>query len=143
MARGTVVGEPVVSQANNEEFREGYARTFGDKPVVRGHWVWDPINKCLVDSADCVPLPEAKDAPILSGRFYENTAATDGTDIGSRRRHREYMKSRGLTTADDFKDTWKREEARRQREAKGEWDHKARREDIGRALYESSKRHGR
>jgi hypothetical protein len=33
--------------------------------------------------------------------------ATDGTDISSRAKHREYMRRNNLTTAGDFTDHWK------------------------------------
>ena len=81
----------------------------------------------------------ALDAPILMDRFYENTCATDGTDIGSRRKHREYMKRNNLTIASDFTETWS--QANREREAirKGEHDRKERREQIERALHHRSK----
>lgn len=53
-------------------------------------------------------------ANALAGdRHYEGMRAPDGTDISSRTKHREYMRSRGLTTADDFASTWKRAENER------------------------------
>jgi hypothetical protein len=86
---------------------------------------------------------EAKNAPICMDRFYENTKATDGTDIGSRRKHREYMKAHGLTTADDYTQTWSEASREREKRQTEGFDHKERREVIGRALYERSRRHGR
>ena len=82
------------------------------------------------------PPELAKHAPIQMDRFYENTQATDGTDIGSRRKHREYMKEHGLTTTDDFKGAWS--QASRERDAirQGVADKKERREQVERALYE-------
>jgi hypothetical protein len=78
-------------------------------------------------------------APIMVDRFYENTVATDGTDIGSRRKHRDYMKANNLTTMDDFKSTW--DKAAREREAirQGQHDKKERREQIERALHQRHK----
>jgi predicted nucleic acid-binding Zn ribbon protein len=53
---------------------------------------------------------------VLAGdRYYDGLRATDGTDISSRSKHREYMRRNGLTTADDFKGTW--EKAAKEREA--------------------------
>jgi hypothetical protein len=54
-------------------------------------------------------------SPILVDRYMEGTAATDGTDIGSRGKRREYMKQKGLADADDFKNQWDR--AKKEREA--------------------------
>jgi hypothetical protein len=75
-------------------------------------------------------------APIVMDRHYENMAATDGTDIGSRRKHREYMKRHNLAIADDFKETWAKAAKEREKVYTGEHDRKGRREDIERAWYE-------
>lgn len=46
-------------------------------------------------------------ANALAGdRHYDGLRASDGRDISSRSKHRAYMREKGLTTADDFKDTW-------------------------------------
>jgi len=79
--------------------------------------------------------PMAKDAPIMMDRYYENTKALDGTDIGSRRKFREYLKATGLTHASDFKNEWKGAAEHRKRIEKGDVDHKERREAIERAIY--------
>ena len=71
-------------------------------------------------------------APIMMDRFYENTKATDGTDIGSRRKHRAYMKEKGLAPADDFSDAWRQKEKRNEELR----DQKERRETIARAFWE-------
>ena len=83
---------------------------------------------------------EAINAPIMMDRFYENTAAPDGTDIGSRRRHKEYMRAHGLTTADDYTGTWQQAALERERITAGDVDHRERRDAIGRAAYELSKK---
>lgn len=47
-------------------------------------------------------------ANALAGdRHYDGLRATDGTDISTRTKHRDYMKRNGLTMTDDFKQTWK------------------------------------
>ena len=59
----------------------------------------------------------------------------EGVDIGSRRRHRQYMKDRGLAPADDFSPGYyDRLNRDRKREQKAE-----RRETIARALYKMDK----
>lgn len=74
----------------------------------------------------------ALDAPVMVDRFYENTKATDGTDIGSRRKHRDYMKANGLAPASDFSTGFyekvKRDDARQ--------DAKELREVVSRATWE-------
>jgi hypothetical protein len=54
-------------------------------------------------------VPRGIDAPIASGRFYENTSIpvyengqVKQIDVGSRQKHRTFLKDRGLTTADDY-----------------------------------------
>lgn len=140
--RGTANNEPVVSQASTPEFRAGHARVFGDKPVQRGMWVWDEAQGKLVDAASYVPPSEAKDAPILSGRFYEDAGPSpvDGSEINSRRKHREHMRRHGLAMAGDFEQSWSKAEARRERIRAGEpMKIPGLRDAIGRKLYEIDK----
>lgn len=104
MARGTVVGEAVVSQASTEEFRQGYDAAFGsDRRPVRGRWVWDAERGCLVDVADYVPPAVKCGTTIVSGRWHEGQKAPDGTDISTPARRRAYMKATGNADYDDFK----------------------------------------
>jgi hypothetical protein len=65
---------------------------------------------------------------------YDGMRATDGADISTRAKHRAYMKAKGLTTADDFTETWKRAAEERQRTMQGH--DPSRRRDIDRALYQ-------
>lgn len=139
MARGMAAGEPIVSQARTREFEEGYERVFGDRKPVRGRWVWDSGAQKLVPAEDYQGPTLAVDAPILTGRFYENTQATDGTDIGSRRKHRNYMKANNLTIATDYTETWKKQAADRERMKQGDFDHKARREEVAWAFHQRHK----
>lgn len=46
---------------------------------------------------------------LAGDRHYEGLRASDGSDISSRTKHREYMKAKGLTTIDDYSETWKRD----------------------------------
>lgn len=45
---------------------------------------------------------------LASERHYDGLRATDGSDISTRAKHRAYMKAKGLTTADDYRETWKK-----------------------------------
>lgn len=82
-----------------------------------------------------------KRAPVATeGLVYGNLArSTDGVDISTRRRHQEYCKAAGVTLASDFTGTWAQAAKEREAAAKGDFDHKARREAIGRAAYETEK----
>jgi hypothetical protein len=77
------------------------------------------------------PPVEAKNAPIMVDRFYENTKATDGADIGSRRKHKEYMKAHNVTNSGDFSPEWY---ANKRKEYEREYA-KERRETLERAAY--------
>ena len=91
----------------------------------------------LMDEA----TPLAVNAPILAGRFYENTKATDGTDIGSRRKHQEYMKAHNLTIASDFTKTWEQQAKERRQMSEGgtPQERRERREAIDRAFHQRFK----
>jgi hypothetical protein len=59
--------------------------------------------------------------------------ATDGSDISTRTKHREYMHRHGLTTVDDFgHDYWRKHTAQREAVASGHDPN--RKHDIARAL---------
>lgn len=77
--------------------------------------------------SDVVPVP------VMTDRYMEGVQATDGTDIGSRRKRRDYMRANNLCDADDFKGVWRA--ARKERESIGQ-PNRERREQVGRALYE-------
>lgn len=126
----------------SDNYRESYDRMYGaDHKPTRGKWVWDSTRNELVPASEYVP-PHASDVhtQISTDRHYENMGATDGTDIGSRRKHQEYMRRNGLAMAEDFKGTWSEAEKNREKFYRGDFDHKARKEALGRAAYELSKR---
>ena len=102
MARGTVVGEQVVSQASTEEFRQGYDAAFGAPKVQRGRWVWDEQTRRLVSADGYVAPPSKAGTTICSGRWHEGQTAPDGTDIGTPARRRAWMKATGNADYDDF-----------------------------------------
>ena len=108
----------------------------------------------MVDVRELIeePAERAIDAPIMVGRFYEGAfvdrmepdekkgmAKLNRYDVGTRKRHREYMKRYDLATADDFNKPggyWERAAKEREQVSKGENDRKERREAIGKAMYE-------
>jgi hypothetical protein len=76
----------------------------------------EPPYEFIEVAEDFSPGPRTNtDAALWNDRGYDGLKATDGTDISSRTKHREYMRANGLTTVDDFKGTWK--EAERKRDA--------------------------
>jgi hypothetical protein len=95
-------------------------------------------------------IPETNDIRSQVGegvlwgdRHYDGLRATDGTDISTRTKQREYMRQHGLTTADDFKGQWASAAKERADIHTTGGDHAARRADVARAahmVYEMSKR---
>jgi len=88
--------------------------------MTRRRYIWDDELKDLVEiTPDYRPAGKKGALNHLGGlwgdRHYDGLRATDGADISSRKRHREYMKRTGLTTADDFKDTWAKAKVERER----------------------------
>ena len=67
---------------------------------------------------------------LISDRHYDGMRATDGADISSRAKHREYMRRNDLTTIDDFKQEWANAPRKRELEAQ-----KERRENVERAIH--------
>jgi hypothetical protein len=126
----------------SREFSEGFDRIFKQREANKGgRWVYDTAQKKLVPASE-YHAALAVNAPVMAGRFYENQSATDGTDIGSRRKHRDYMRANGLTTADDYTQTWKKKA-----EERAAWytqggdaaTRKQRREDVARAWHERTR----
>jgi hypothetical protein len=87
--------------------------------MTRRRYIQDPVTFELVEvTPDYVPEPRdaAKNRGALwNDREYDGLRATDGTDISSRTKQREYMKAKGLTTVDDFSSTWARAKEARER----------------------------
>lgn len=69
-----------------------------------------------------VPAMSGLANALAGDRHYEGLVAPDGTDIGSRTKHREYMRRHGLTTADDFKGVWQSAEKERKARLSGAAD---------------------
>ena len=104
--------------------------------MARRRFVWDPDLKELVEVSTDYEQPARADGTLWNDRHYDGLRATDGTDISSRTKHREYMKKNGLTTVDDFKDTWGKAKQQRENYYQGKGGGAVTREDIGRAIHQ-------
>lgn len=69
---------------------------------------------------------------LWGDRHYDGLRATDGSDISSRKKHRDYMRKMGYTTADDYKTSWAK--AKREREHYMQNGGSVRRQDIAAAI---------
>lgn len=93
------------------------------KANQRGFVAWEDLGP---------PAEVAVNAPILSGRFYENTALQDGSIVNSRRQYKNYMERKGVTSSSDYSPEWfkkKRDEIQKQADTD-------RREAITRAVWQ-------
>ncbi len=81
-----------------------------------------------------------RDGPVeyrtrhISDAHYDGLRATDGTDISTRKKHREYMKRHGLTTADDYSSSWAK--AKKERENYYQRGGTITRDDIARVIHQ-------
>lgn len=90
---------------------------------------WDPKRKALVPLT--APVSEKARLQLMLDSKYEGLRATDGTDVGSRRKWQEYARIHGLTHADDYKNYWKQKRKERDVVARGEpWGTKERTQAI-------------
>lgn len=87
---------------------------------------------------DYQPKLRTDSGALWGDRSYDGMKAPDGTDISSRTKHREYMKAHGVTTMDDFKDTWAKAQHRRENYVKGGGSFS--KADIERAIYQVQNR---
>lgn len=102
--------------------------------MTRRKWVQIDGQLVEVDPATYRPKTRVDDSALWGDRHYDGVRATDGADISSRTKHREYMKRMGLTTVDDYSETWRKAERQREdfltRGVDG-----TRREDVARAMF--------
>ncbi len=84
--------------------------------MTRRRYVQDRQTGELIEiTADYQPELRTDSGALWGDRSYDGLKAPDGTDISSRTKHRDYMKATGLTTADDFKETWAKAQVARER----------------------------
>jgi hypothetical protein len=104
--------------------------------MTRRRYIQDRTTGELIEVTADHREPMRNDAGILWGdRHYDGLQATDGSDISTRSKHRDYMKRNNLTTVDDFKDTWAK--AQKERESFYTRGGSFKRADIERAIYQT------
>lgn len=100
---------------------------------------WIQIDGELVEVSQDY-TPEKPDSAKTRGILWNDREYQDMGDprFSSRAQHREYMKTHGVTTTDDFKGEWKAREAQRVKAAQG-YD-PTRKEDLVRAINQLNSR---
>lgn len=84
--------------------------------MTRRRYIQDPKTLELIEiTEDHLPQLRTDSGVLWGDRHYDGLKATDGADISTRTRHREYMKANNVTVADDFKQTWAQAKERRER----------------------------
>ena len=58
-------------------------------------------------SAERIAERKNSDRALWNDTHYDGARTTDGKDISSRKKHRQYMKDNNLTTSDDYTNEWK------------------------------------
>jgi hypothetical protein len=71
---------------------------------------------------------------LAGDRHYEGLRATDGTDISTRTKHREYMRQHNLTTIDDYKESWAKAQKERDEYRQGKGRGAITRNDIAQVI---------
>lgn len=103
--------------------------------MARRRWIQDRHTGELIEvTADHQSEMRTDSGALWGDRSYDGLRAPDGTDISSRTKHRDYMKATGLTTADDFTQTWA--QAREQRERAYTQGGSFSKADIERAIHQ-------
>jgi hypothetical protein len=106
--------------------------------MTRKRYIWDDEVKDLVEiTPGYEPSRKGKDAAnhlgsLWGDRHYDGLRATDGADISTRKKHRDYMRKMGLTTADDYKSDWAK--AQKAREHYMQHGGSIRRQDVERVI---------
>jgi hypothetical protein len=105
--------------------------------MPRRRFVWSPEDDRLVEvTPDYEQAPREARNTLTSDAIYDGLRATDGSDISTRTKHREYMRRNGLTTADDFTGEWAKAAQKRAEFFQGKGGGSVSRDDIGRAIHQ-------
>lgn len=94
----------------------------------------------LVEITDDDYTPSIRgDAALWGDRGYDGMSTTDGRDISSRTKHRQYLKETGMVTFDDYQETFAKRQAERDAYHSGQRGSISRR-DIDYAIHQLKNR---
>jgi hypothetical protein len=109
--------------------------------MTRRRYRWNEATQAMEEVGAEWTDAETRAPVVTEGLVYGNLGrSTDGVDISTRRKHQEYCKAAGVTVSSDFAGAWQKAAAERDAMQRGDFDHRARREAIGKAAYETEKR---
>lgn len=84
--------------------------------------------------------PQDVRVPVATDLYMSGVRATDGTDISSRAKRKEWMKRNDLVDVSDCTGMWAKAEKARAEVFQGRNDTSARREEVQRAIYRLSQK---
>jgi hypothetical protein len=102
--------------------------------MPRSVYRWNTETKQLEDITDRPPDPD-QSSRYISDAYLDNERTTDGIDISSRTKRNAYLRSTGLTMANDYSEGYRKE----RKDSDSRADRRALREDVGRVRHELQK----
>lgn len=135
--------ESAQAKQTNEAFREGHERMFGDGKPKRGRTVYPSDGTEPYEVPEEWENPEPKSVLRVDVSYMDGVRATDGTDISSKAKRREYMHRKGLADTSDFDAPggyWEKKAKEREHILSGEADTKWRKQTIGELLYQAKRK---
>jgi hypothetical protein len=110
--------------------------------MSRRRYVWSTDENRLVEVTPEYVGQRRDEGRRSEEEIYGHTTATDGTDLSTRARHRNYMREKGLTVAADFTQTWEKAAVSMKKAVTpgSGFDSKERREQLGRLNYQMRQR---
>lgn len=145
--RGTPAGKsPTTGDLPlTREYEDNHSRIFGDRKPTRGRWVYTDGGKPLEEPEQVGGewVDPGRQAPRRSEEeVYGKVQATDGTDISSRTKRREYMKRHGVTDASDYSPAWwdKTQKQRKERALGQDRQSREHRREVMRAAFERTRK---
>jgi hypothetical protein len=86
----------------NELYKERYTSLFGDKPIVRGSWIFDRDQMRLVPRDEYVNPHSGNDAHSILKPLDPFVSPIDGSLIDDRSKLRKHNKEHGVTNVADY-----------------------------------------
>lgn len=114
--------------------------------MSRRRWLYTLGGQALpapVEVSDDYTGAERRAQTVTEEIVHGGTRATDGTDISTRKKRREYLKATGLADSSDFTETRAKAAAAREAYFSGKGDYREIVETVGRTAYELSKKRKR
>lgn len=97
-SRNDITGDVLQTKATSNEYREGHDLAFGNRPIQRGSWKWDPELKKLIPKSEWHAKygREVNKAPIVFCNHFEPfESPVTGRVINNKREHQYDLHSTG------------------------------------------------